>query len=97
MNPQGLEAQKVGKTAEKRVETLAQEWGLPAHYEQQLDFGGHTDLVICGVRFQISATGKSAQTEKRLRRKGIYCIVAGEHISDDSIRQQIYLFINGES
>ena len=96
MNPIGLEAKKIGKQAEQRVEAIVKELGLPAYYEQQLDFGGHTDLVISGVRFQISATGKSKEHMKRWRKEGIHFIVAGEHISRDSIIQQIYLAINGE-
>lgn len=96
MNLIGRDAQYIGRQAELRVEAIVKELGLDAYYEQQLDFGGHTDLVIQGAKFQISATGKSAQTMKRLRRSGIHFIEAGEHISKDSIVQQIYLAIIGE-
>jgi len=91
----GVEAQKKGKLAEHRVTQLVGELGLNSYYSQQLDYGGHTDLVIENVRFQISATGKSNKTIKRSQ--GIHQIIAGEHISRDSIIQQIYLGINWDS
>lgn len=96
MNSIGREGQLKGKRAEERVAQIVQELGLPAYYETKLDFGGHTDLVVRDVRLQISATGKGKEHMKRWRREGIHFIIAGEHVSRDSIIQQIYLAINGE-
>lgn len=96
MNMIGLEAQRRGAEAEKRVQEIAIEMGFNVYYLEQLDFGNKTDLVIEGVKVQISCKPKSMNQIKLLQRRGIHCIIAGENILDDSIKQQIYSLFNNE-
>jgi hypothetical protein len=90
-------AQEVGREAEKRVVNTAQSLGFEAYYADPEDDygGGKTDVFIEGIRVQVSVQPKSAQTRKRLRRKGVEAIAAGEAISDESLMEKIRRFLLG--
>lgn len=88
-----IEAQRTGERAELRVKAIADKLGLPCETSLQLDYGEKTDIIICGVRFQVSTSKKSNKAQKLLAKRGVYNLVAGEQVSDLKIIEQIRLFI----
>lgn len=91
MNPLGIEAQRVGKCAQDRVERIAQSLGYPVQYIPELDYGGKTDLVIAGMSVQVSVDRKSNKQQKLLQAREIYSIVAGDRYTDNEVATQINL------
>lgn len=91
MNLLGLEAQRVGRIAQQRVEQIAGMLGFEIQYNPAMDYGNKTDLVIAGVNVQISVDRKSIGEQKRLAARGICSIVAGDRYSDNDIVNQIQL------
>lgn len=81
--------QLIGQEAEQRVIDLARDLGSEVYTSQDLDYGGKVDVVIDNAPYQVSATGKSKRTEKRLTSLGIRPITAGQQVSDEDLLEQL--------
>lgn len=90
MNEWGVEAQRIGREAELRVNNIAQFLGCDVQTSPELDYGGKTDLLINGVPIQVSCQPKSRQAQERLMSRGIFNICAGERYSDEEVAMQLY-------
>lgn len=85
----GLDAQKIGREAERRVCKIANGLNLDVEYKPESDYGAKVDIYINGIPFQISCSGKSRNATRALRKRGVHLIVAGSSITEQEIIRQI--------
>jgi hypothetical protein len=80
------EAQYMGRAAEQRVVEVAWSMGMTARLATEEENGaGKIDVFIEEIPVQVSCKGKSAQEQRRLEKRGIVTVVAGEEIGDEEL------------
>lgn len=90
------EAQRIGYQAEQRVEYLATQEGYEVFKSVEGDYAQKTDMWIEGQPVQISVKEKSRQQRDTLKKRGIFCVIAGQQLADTQVLQQINFIVNQE-